>query len=167
MMRNPPENRSGDGEWGRGGWVPVARLDQLTPDRGVCALVGGRPVAVFRLSGSDAVYALDNRCPFSGASVLSRGLVGDKAGEPKVASPVYKQSFSLRTGVCLDDSAIAVATFPVRITSDGTVEVAATSTAEFEQDRAHQMDKASGMAGSVAVDCETSTGAADTGEAAA
>lgn len=118
MMKYSSEN-----EEGTAGWVPVAKLDQLTPDRGVCALVAGRSVAVFLLSGGDELYALDNRCPFSGASVLSRGLVGDKAGEPKVASPVYKQSFSLRTGVCLDDPAVAVLTYSVRVT-DGTVEVA-------------------------------------------
>jgi len=102
-------------------WEPVCPLDRLTPDRGVAALVGGRQVAVFLLGTGD-LYAVDHRDPFSGAFVLARGLVGDHAGTPTVASPVYKQRFDLRTGCCLDDPSVAVATWPVRAV-DGVVEV--------------------------------------------
>jgi nitrite reductase (NADH) small subunit len=100
----------------------VAAVDQLTPGRGVAALVGGRQVAVFLVDGGE-VLAVDNYDPFSGAHVLSRGIVGDRAGAVKVASPVYKQSFDLRTGQCLDDEAVRIATYPVRIRA-GRVEVA-------------------------------------------
>ena len=106
-------------------WVDVCGLDDLQPDRGVCALVGGRQVAVFRLSPDDALHAIDNRDPFSGAHVLSRGLVGSAGEVPKVASPVYKQAFDLRTGQCLDDPQVSVATFPVRLV-DGRVLVGTT-----------------------------------------
>ena len=95
-------------------WTDVCPADSLVPDRGVCALVGGRQVAVFRTSPDGALYALSNYDPFSGANVLSRGIVGSKGDTPKVASPVYKQSFDLRTGRCLDYPAVAVATFLVR-----------------------------------------------------
>lgn len=95
-------------------WVEVCSLEQLTPDRGVAALVGGEQVAVFHLSTGE-VFALGNRDPFSGANVLSRGIVGDAGGVPVVASPVYKQRFDLRTGVCVDDEAVAVPIFPVRL----------------------------------------------------
>jgi nitrite reductase (NADH) small subunit len=47
--------------------------------------------------------------------VLSRGIVGDKNGVPKVASPVFKQNFDLRTGQCLDDPAVSVKSYPVRL----------------------------------------------------
>ena len=100
------------------GWARVCRLDDLTPGRGAAARVGGRQVAVFRLPTGDtapAVFALDNRDPFSGAHVLSRGIIGDAAGIPKVASPVYKQGFDLRTGACLDDPTVAVPAYPVRV----------------------------------------------------
>lgn len=103
-------------------WADVAAVDQLTPGRGVAALVGGRQVAVFLVDGGE-VLAVDNYDPFSGAHVLSRGIVGDRAGAVKVASPVYKQSFDLRTGQCLDDEAVRIATYPVRIRA-GRVEVA-------------------------------------------
>ena len=105
-------------------WTDVCALDDLTPGRGVCALVGDRQVAVFALADG-TVYALANRDPFSGANVLSRGIVGDAGGVPKVASPVYKQCFDLRTGVCLEDPDVAVETFDVRVTA-GRVEVGST-----------------------------------------
>lgn len=95
------------------GWVAVCRLERLTPDRGVAALVDGEAVAVFRLSSGE-LYALGNVDPFSGASVLSRGIVGDVSGVPTVASPMYKQRFDLRTGSCLEEPSRAVAVYPVR-----------------------------------------------------
>ena len=109
------------------GWERVCRLDDLTPGRGAAARVGGRQVAIFRLVADDAaptVFALGNRCPFSGAHVMSRGIVGDAAGVPKVASPVYKQGFDLRTGVCLDDPEVSVPAYPVRVCDEGWVAVA-------------------------------------------
>ena len=95
-------------------WVDVCAFDDLVADRGVCALVESYQVAVFKLSPDDELCALSNFDPFSGAYVLSRGIVGSKGDTPKVASPVYKQSFDLRTGRCLDDPSVAVMTFPVR-----------------------------------------------------
>jgi nitrite reductase (NADH) small subunit len=103
-------------------WVVVASVADLMPDCGVAALVGTAQIAVFRLS-TDEVYAIGNYDPISGVNVLSRGIVGDRSGEPKVASPIFKQSYSLRTGVCLDDPTVSVPTYPVRV-SDGFIEVA-------------------------------------------
>ena len=98
-------------------WAAVCRLEDIVPNTGVCALVDGRQVAVFRLN-DNSVYAIDNRDPFSRANVLSRGIVGDLKGELVVASPVYKQHFSLTTGQCLEDPGVRVAVFPVRIDGD-------------------------------------------------
>ena len=96
-------------------WVDVCGVDELTPDRGACVLVGSEQVALFRLSDGDRVYALSNLDPFSDAYVLSRGIVGSKGEVPKVASPIYKQSFDLRTGLCLDDPTVGVRTYPVTL----------------------------------------------------
>lgn len=98
-------------------WVAVCKLTDIVPDTGVCALMGGRQVAVFRLD-DDSVYAIDNHDPFSRANVLSRGIVGDLKGELVVASPVYKQHFSLATGQCLEDPGVRVAVFPARVEDD-------------------------------------------------
>ena len=84
----------------------VCRLEDIVPDTGVCVLVGGEQVAVFRIH--QEVYAIGNRDPFSGANVLSRGIVGDLNGELVVASPVYKQHFSLLSGRCIEDASVSV-----------------------------------------------------------
>lgn len=101
-------------------WTPVCAVADLLPDRGVAALLSGaEQVAVF-LTGDGTVYALSNMDPFSGAAVLSRGLVGDVGGVPVVASPMHKQRFDLRTGSCVDDPRHAVPVYPVRV-ADGTI----------------------------------------------
>ena len=82
-------------------WVPVCRLDDLPPERGSAALVDGVQVALFR-TFDDAVYAVQQLDPYSGAHVLSRGIVGTRGDAPTLASPMYKQVFDLRTGACLD-----------------------------------------------------------------
>ena len=95
-------------------WIPVCRLKDIVPNTGVCALVHGRQVAVFRLE-DDRLYALAAFDPFSRANVLARGIVGDVKGEVVVASPVYKQHFSLVSGRCLEDEAVTLDVFPVRL----------------------------------------------------
>jgi nitrite reductase (NADH) small subunit len=103
-------------------WIGVCAASALSVDRGVCALVRGVQVALFRLADG-TVYAISNFDPFSRAFVLSRGIVGDRHGTPKVASPIYKQSFDLATGRCLDDPTAVVPVYPTRIV-DGLLEVA-------------------------------------------
>jgi NAD(P)H-dependent nitrite reductase small subunit len=110
-----PEKHSLDPGLRRGDdWVVVCRLNDIVPNTGVCALVSGRQIAIFRLD-DNSLYALDNYDPFSRANVLSRGIVGDVKGELVVASPVYKQHFGLASGLCLEDAAVRVAVFPVRL----------------------------------------------------
>jgi assimilatory nitrate reductase catalytic subunit len=101
--------------------VAVCRLEDIVPDTGVCALLGGEQVAIFRLD-DDRVHALANFDPFSRANVLSRGIVGDLQGEPVVASPVYKQHFSLASGRCVEDATVRVPVYAVRVL-DGTIYV--------------------------------------------
>jgi nitrite reductase (NADH) small subunit len=109
-------------------WTVVCALSDLLPGRGVAALLpGGEQVAVFRTdterslrSEPLAVYVLSNVDPFSGAAVLSRGIVGDLRGAPVVASPMHKQHFDLRTGVCVEDQTVSVTVYPVRV-EDGTI----------------------------------------------
>ena len=103
------------------GWVAICPTHRLTPDRGVAALVDGRAVAVFLLADG-SLHAIDNIDPISGASVLSRGIVGDADGSPTVASPMYKQRFDLRSGRCLDRDHTTVVTHDVR-ERDGIVQV--------------------------------------------
>jgi nitrite reductase (NADH) small subunit len=106
-------------------WVDVCSLDAIAPNTGVCALVTGQQVAIFRVGNGDELYALSNYDPFSKAFVLSRGLVGDRNGTLKVASPIYKHNFSLTTGQCLDDETVKIPTFAIQI-ADNRVQVAMT-----------------------------------------
>lgn len=101
---------------------PVCPLERLTFDRGVAALLDGRAVALFRLSTGE-LAAIDNIDPISGASVLSRGIVGEVDGTPTVASPLYKQRFDLRSGACLDAEGVRVAVHEVRLVG-GTIHIA-------------------------------------------
>lgn len=100
-----------------GAWVAVCRESELTAGRGVAVILpGGAQAAVFRTRGG-AVYAIGNRDPFTGAYVLSRGLLGSADGEPFVASPLLKQRFALTDGRCLDDDEKTVPAYRCRIAS--------------------------------------------------
>jgi NAD(P)H-dependent nitrite reductase small subunit len=100
----------------------VCPVDRLIEGRGVCVKVDGRAIAVFLVG--DRLFAIDNTDPFSGASVLSRGLVGVVRGDAGlvhyVASPLRKQRFCLETGRCLDDDTRSVQTHEVAVI-DGAV----------------------------------------------
>ncbi|GAA5208351.1 nitrite reductase small subunit NirD [Microbacterium kyungheense] len=88
------------------GWVRVCALTDLEIERGRAALLGGTQIALFLTRGADGrdgrVYAVSNFDPFSRANVISRGIVGTRQDAPTVASPMFKQVFDLRTGICLD-----------------------------------------------------------------
>ncbi|WP_063765193.1 nitrite reductase small subunit NirD [Nonomuraea candida] len=103
-------------------WTPICPVGALRPESGVCALVDGVQVAVFLTYDGD-LYALSNLDPYTGAYVLSRGIVGTRQGEPTVASPLHKQVYSLVTGRCFDDEELSVPVYPVRVGDGGYVEV--------------------------------------------
>ncbi len=121
-------------EVGQGSWNDICAVEEIWPNTGVCALVDGMQVAVFRLSGDgderpeeqpgDRWFAIANHDPFSNANVLSRGLVGNLGERLVVASPIYKQHFDLATGECVEDTAVSVRAYRVRV-ADGRVQVAA------------------------------------------
>ena len=104
-------------------WRAVCRYTDLLPERGAAALVAGRQVALIRTTDG-VVYAVDNIDPFSGAAVLSRGIVGDRGGRATVQSPILKQAFALDDGCCLDDPRASVPVYQVRVTPEGHIQVA-------------------------------------------
>ncbi len=97
------------------GWAEVCSVEDLEIDAGVCALVNEYQVALFYLPRENGLYAIDNYDPIGKANVLSRGVVGDIDNEPVVASPLYKQHFSLTTGCCLEDEDVRVAVYSCRL----------------------------------------------------
>lgn len=94
-------------------WLALCSLTSLLPGQGRSARIGERQLAVFLLG--ERVYVLDDRDPASGVTLLSRGILGDIGGEPVVASPLYKQRYALMDGRCLDDPALRVPCWPVRL----------------------------------------------------
>jgi nitrite reductase (NADH) small subunit len=108
-------------------WVDICAVDDLDVDRGVGALVAGQPVALFRCSPWDELFAVSNIDPYSSASVLSRGIVGSIGHRHIVVSPVFKNRFDLHTGSSVDDPTVTIATYPIRAMR-GRVQVATRAT---------------------------------------
>lgn len=104
-------------------WTHACEFDRLLPGRGVGVLLpDGVQVALFRLDDG-SLWALGNVDPFSGAAVMSRGLVGDRAGRPCVQSPIKKQAFALDDGTCLDDPEVTLLVYRTRVAAGGSVEI--------------------------------------------
>jgi nitrite reductase (NADH) small subunit len=104
-------------------WTRACAYHRLIPGRGVGVLLpDGSQAALFRLDDG-SVRAVGNVDPFSGAAVMSRGIVGDRGGRATVQSPIKKQAFALDDGVCLDDPTVAVDVYATRVTADGDVEI--------------------------------------------
>ncbi|MCA6215685.1 nitrite reductase small subunit NirD [Ideonella sp. B7] len=100
-------------------WTAVCAVEDILPNTGVCARVDDHQVAIFRI-GQHEFHAIDNVDPKSGASVLSRGLVGNLGEHLVVASPLYKNHIDLRSGECLESPDWSVRTYGVRV-EDGQV----------------------------------------------
>lgn len=106
-----------------GVWTAACAYDFLIANRGVGVLLpDGAQAALFRLDDG-SVRAVGNIDPFSGAAVMSRGIVGDRGGRVTVQSPIKKQAFALDDGSCLDDPAQSLPVYATRITADGIVEI--------------------------------------------
>ncbi len=104
------------------GWTSACALHRLLPGRGVAVLLRGGAQAALFLLDDGALHAVGNVDPVGRAAVMSRGIVGDHAGEPTVASPLLKEVYSLIDGRCLDDPGLRLPVHKVR-TVGGVVQV--------------------------------------------
>ena len=96
-------------------WVSVGKVADFPQDGGATIKYGRSQIAVFNLASRGQWYASQNMCPHKKAFVLSRGILGDAGGEPKVACPLHKKTFSLNTGESLQGEEYRIRTFPVRV----------------------------------------------------
>ncbi len=99
-------------------WVSVGRVADFPRDGGATIKYGRSQIAVFNLTSRGEWYASQNMCPHKKAFVLSRGILGDAGGEPKVACPLHKKTFSLTSGESLQGEEYRIRTFPVRVDGD-------------------------------------------------
>jgi len=101
-------------------WYKAAAVDKFPKNGGACVKYKEKQIAVFNFSREGSWYACQNLCPHKMEMVLSRGMIGEENLEAKVACPLHKNTFSLKTGENLNGSLDAIATYPVKI-KDGFV----------------------------------------------
>ena len=103
-------------------WFRAARVSDFPENGGACLRYKEHQIAVFNFARRNEWFACQNLCPHKMQMVLSRGMIGSLDGEPKVACPFHKKTFSLKTGECLNAEECSIAVFPVRI-EDGYVHI--------------------------------------------
>ncbi|WP_072992667.1 nitrite reductase small subunit NirD [Pseudozobellia thermophila] len=96
-------------------WFKAAPVSKFPKNGGACIKYKDQQIAVFNFAKENIWYACQNLCPHKMEMVLSRGMIGDENLEPKVACPLHKNTFSLKTGAHLNGNLNAIATYPVRI----------------------------------------------------
>ncbi|NRD18657.1 nitrite reductase small subunit NirD [Winogradskyella eckloniae] len=96
-------------------WFKAALVSDFPVDGGACVKYKDKQIAVFNFNRTQTWYACQNLCPHKLEMVLSRGMIGDQGGIPKVACPMHKKTFSLKTGENLNGNLEAIATYPVKI----------------------------------------------------
>jgi len=102
-------------------WINVGAVVNFAKDLGSCVKVNGLQIAIFNLSKNNQWFAVQNLCPHDKRMVLSRGIIGDKEGEPKVTCPLHKNSFSLKSGMRISEGDVDdITTYPVKV-KDGDV----------------------------------------------
>ncbi|MCK0145414.1 nitrite reductase small subunit NirD [Arenibacter sp. F26102] len=101
-------------------WFKAAPVVKFPKNGGACVKYKDKQIAVFNFTREGTWYACQNLCPHKMEMVLSRGMIGEDQGEPKVACPLHKNSFSLKTGKHLNGDLDRIATYPVKI-EDGFV----------------------------------------------
>lgn len=100
-------------------WFYACKVDDVPANGGVCVKYRDEQIALFRFMRRGEWYATQNLCPHRRQMALSRGMTGTQEGEPKVACPFHKKSFSLKDGRCLNDEhECSLTTYPVRIEED-------------------------------------------------
>lgn len=99
-------------------WVRVGCVSDFPEDGGGTIRYGYAQIAVFRFASRGEWYATSNMCPHKREFVLSRGILGDAANEPKVSCPLHKKNFSLKTGKCLTGEDYSIDTYPVKVEGD-------------------------------------------------
>ena len=102
----------------RRGGCRSARCADFPLDGGGAIKYGKSQIAVFNFASRGEWYACQNMCPHKQEFVLSRGIIGDQDGVPKVACPLHKKTFSLESGTCLSGEDYQVQVFPVKVEAD-------------------------------------------------
>jgi nitrite reductase (NADH) small subunit len=98
-------------------WFKAAPIDKFPINGGACVRYKDKQIAVFNFAKIGKWYAVQNLCPHQKEMVLSRGMIGDVSGTPKVACPLHKKTFSLISGENLNGDLSPVRVYPVKVES--------------------------------------------------
>jgi len=96
-------------------WLRACTVEDVPEDGGACVKFGDQQIAIFNFTSRGEWYATQNLCPHKMQMALSRGMIGDIHGEPKVACPFHKKNFSLDTGCNLNGEHYLIKTYPVKV----------------------------------------------------
>jgi len=99
-------------------WFKAAPISAFPKDGGACVKYKDLQIAVFNFERLNTWYACQNLSPEKQEMVLSRGMIGDDKGTPKVACPLHKKTFSLETGENLNGDLDPIAIYPVKIEAE-------------------------------------------------
>ncbi len=99
-------------------WFKAASIDAFPKDGGACVKYKDLQIAVFNFERLNTWYACQNLSPEKNEMVLSRGMIGDHNGIPKVACPLHKKTFSLETGENLNGDLPPIAIYPIKVEND-------------------------------------------------
>ena len=99
-------------------WVQVGMSSDFPIDGGATIKYGKVQIAVFNFTSKGKWYATQNMCPHKKAFVLSRAIIGDQQGTPKISCPLHKKNFSLETGESLQGEEYNIKTFEVKNEND-------------------------------------------------
>lgn len=96
-------------------WFKAAEVSKFPENGGACVKYKDKQIAVFNFTRKGQWYACQNLCPHKMEMVLARGMIGIDGDHPKVACPLHKNTFSLKTGENLNGNLDGIATYPVKI----------------------------------------------------
>jgi len=96
-------------------WLKAGHISNFPENGSACVKLNDEQIAIFNFSSRNEWYATQNLCPHKHEMCLSRGLIGDAGGEPKVACPFHKRTFSLKTGQGISDSLYEIKTYPIKV----------------------------------------------------
>ena len=110
-LQLPEQNKVTDATY----WFKAAKVEAFLENGGSCVKVNNKQIAVFYFKKRNEWYACQNMCPHKMEMILSRGMIGDTEGEPKVACPYHKKTFSLKSGENLNGDPYQITVYPVKI----------------------------------------------------
>lgn len=96
-------------------WFKAVSVNEVPENGGICVKYNNKQIALFYFKRKASWYACQNLCPHKMEMVLSRGMLGDFEGIPKVACPLHKKTFSLESGENINGDLPSIATYPVKI----------------------------------------------------